>query len=181
MIKTSKCFNCEEFGHESRDCTKACGICQSTSHKSGFHLNDHLYELVSLCLCHPGCSFPLPPQPPPSKDVYSSWHWSINLLPVRASVCDSPSGIPLTSGSGPFVSCPCRPKFTLYRAPVFGSMNPSLTLPRRALLPSPHHASSSCLFRLPPSQGKAPTGAPTPGAALGADKRKPQGARGSKA
>jgi hypothetical protein len=46
MLKTSKCFNCEEFGHESRDCTKRCGICQSTQHKSGYHLNDHLYEQV---------------------------------------------------------------------------------------------------------------------------------------
>mmetsp|Transcript_35830 Transcript_35830/g.114145 ORF Transcript_35830/g.114145 Transcript_35830/m.114145 type:complete len:251 (+) Transcript_35830:5093-5845(+) len=44
MVKTSKCFNCDEFGHESRDCTKPCGICQSTQHKSGYHLNDHLYE-----------------------------------------------------------------------------------------------------------------------------------------
>jgi len=40
----SKCFNCDEIGHESRECTKPCGICKSTQHKSGYHLNDHLYE-----------------------------------------------------------------------------------------------------------------------------------------
>ena len=42
-IKTSKCFNCEAIGHESRDCPAPCGICGSAQHKSGYHLNDHLY------------------------------------------------------------------------------------------------------------------------------------------
>jgi len=42
-IKTSKCFNCDAIGHESRDCPAPCGICGSAQHKSGYHLNDHLY------------------------------------------------------------------------------------------------------------------------------------------
>merc|ERR1712087_923056 len=43
-VKASQCFNCQDFGHESRDCPKPCGICGSTQHKGGYHLNDHLYE-----------------------------------------------------------------------------------------------------------------------------------------
>ena len=31
------------MGHESRDCPAPCGICGSSQHKSGYHLNDHLY------------------------------------------------------------------------------------------------------------------------------------------
>ena len=43
LLTRLKSSGAEAVGHESRDCPNPCGICGSAQHKSGYHLNDHLY------------------------------------------------------------------------------------------------------------------------------------------
>lgn len=88
-IKTSKCFNCEALGHESRDCLAPCGICGSTQHKSGYHLNDYLYV---------GKADPVPTDRKPVTEAKIEARPAAKAVATAASVSKAPAS---RGGGGP--------------------------------------------------------------------------------